>query len=144
MNETTAGLCKEKGAEKASWPPSASIGRLLPPGSGGWLPATEEGSARRHPPPSNLTTSSFLGPPDLCLQESLPSPASGASAGSRWRGGAARPLPPPWKSQRRSGRVPPPPIFFVCAQALEFGLGGEDRGRRRCVREFELAVVSGW
>lgn len=89
------GLCEEKGAERASWPPSASVGRFLPPGSGGWLPATEEGGAQR-PPSNNLTTFSLLlGPPDLCLHRAFPSPASGCLTGSRWRGGVARPLPLP-------------------------------------------------
>lgn len=47
-------------------------------------------------------------------------------------------------SQRRTGRVLLPPSFFVGTDALESGLGGEDRGRRRCVLESELVVVSGW
>lgn len=67
------GFVNRKVPERASWPPSASIGRFLPAGSGGWLPATDEGGAPR--PPSNLTTSSLLGPLDLCLLESLPLPS---------------------------------------------------------------------
>lgn len=84
-------------------------------------------------PPSNPSAPSLQVPwTFVSWRASPPPPAPGASAGSRWRGGVARPLPLPPRtpppSLKGSGGVLPPPSFLVCAQAPKLGLGGEAQG----------------